>query len=239
MALGTLLIVVNFFLLLFLPIPLNNVQLFAHRGLSAKHYENTADAFLAAAQSDRFYGIETDVRITADGAFVCSHDANPFRDSQKQIADITLAEALSLPLRRADLHIATFAQFLEICATYNKAPMIEFKSAFNAAQIAQIIGMTIEKNLFARAIFTSFDMANLDTLRTLPHATAALFISSKAPAPNPQYGICVNRFSLRQNAIRKTHAANQKAAVYTVNSRLVARHFIGLGVDYIITDKVL
>lgn len=47
---------------------------FAHRGARAEAPENTLAAFRRALELGAG-GIETDVRLTADGAVVCSHDA--------------------------------------------------------------------------------------------------------------------------------------------------------------------
>ena len=52
-------------------------QVIAHRGLSGLEKENTNAAFVAAGNRS-YFGIETDVRKTADGKFVLNHD-NHFR----------------------------------------------------------------------------------------------------------------------------------------------------------------
>ena len=49
-----------------------NAQIVAHRGLSGLERENTASAFVAAGNRS-YFGIETDVRPTADGHFVLLH----------------------------------------------------------------------------------------------------------------------------------------------------------------------
>ena len=50
-----------------------NVKMIAHRGLSGIEQENTNVAFIAAGNRS-YFGIETDVRKTADGQFVILHD---------------------------------------------------------------------------------------------------------------------------------------------------------------------
>ena len=59
-----------------------NARMIAHRGLSAIETENTTAAFIAAANRS-YYGIETDIRRTADGKFVCLHDDNTRRVAGK------------------------------------------------------------------------------------------------------------------------------------------------------------
>lgn len=50
------------------------VRLIAHRGLSGIEQENTCAAFIAAANRESYYGIETDVYRTSDGKYVLHHD---------------------------------------------------------------------------------------------------------------------------------------------------------------------
>ena len=67
----------------------------AHRGLSGLETENTCAAFLAAGLRG-YWGIETDVHPTADGRFVCCHDADLRRVSGGTSLDVrksALAEA--------------------------------------------------------------------------------------------------------------------------------------------------
>ena len=50
-----------------------NCLLIAHRGVSGLERENTCAAFVAAGVKT-YYGIETDVHVTADGKYVIFHD---------------------------------------------------------------------------------------------------------------------------------------------------------------------
>ena len=57
-------------------------KMIAHRGLSGIERENTNPAFIAAGNRS-YYGIETDVHVTADGKFIICHD-----NDLKRIANI-------------------------------------------------------------------------------------------------------------------------------------------------------
>ena len=50
-----------------------NVKMIAHRGVSGLELENTCAAFVAAGNRS-YFGIETDVHVTADGKFIIIHD---------------------------------------------------------------------------------------------------------------------------------------------------------------------
>ncbi len=75
----------------------DNIFVAAHRGWSELYPENTMEAFRAAVAvgADQ---IETDVRVTKDGALVLHHDymADRTTDGEGHIRDMTLKEVLSL-----------------------------------------------------------------------------------------------------------------------------------------------
>ncbi|WP_301108282.1 glycerophosphodiester phosphodiesterase family protein [Sporosarcina sp.] len=70
-----------------------NSQVFAHRGASGSHFENTMSAFLAAVKQGAD-GIELDVQQTIDGTLVVIHDDQLSRVAgvDRQINEITSAE---------------------------------------------------------------------------------------------------------------------------------------------------
>ena len=59
-------------------------KMIAHRGVSGLEKENTCAAFVAAGVKS-YYGIETDVHVTADGKYFIFHD-----DNMKNIAGVDI-----------------------------------------------------------------------------------------------------------------------------------------------------
>ena len=53
-------------------------QVIAHRGVSGLELENTCAAFVAAGNRS-YFGIETDVHVTADGNYIVIHDSTTKR----------------------------------------------------------------------------------------------------------------------------------------------------------------
>lgn len=89
---------------------------YAHRGLydlSISVPENSLAAFDRAAE--RGYGMELDVRLTADNKLVILHDDNARRMTGKDvlISDITEEEACALRLRGTRHRIPRFSEMLE------------------------------------------------------------------------------------------------------------------------------
>lgn len=111
-----------------------------HRG--TKHgnaVENTKEAYLNAAKLG-YDAIETDVRVTLDGVYICFHDenltrltknspilSNDFINSShyKDIKNVVLSQVVNNEVRYGK--ICLFDEYLSICKEYNKIPVIELK----------------------------------------------------------------------------------------------------------------
>lgn len=98
----------------------NHIYVAAHRGLSATYPENTMEAFRAAVEAG-VDQVETDIRITKDGALVLIHDATLDRTTNGtgRVDAYTLAELRELDAGRfkgekfARCQIPTFDEFID------------------------------------------------------------------------------------------------------------------------------
>lgn len=91
--------------------------LFAHRGLHDKdHAENSLSAFARAVEHG--YGIELDVRLSADGVLVVHHDAGLERVAGVPglVRDFTAEELARLSLAGTGEGIPTFREVLDLVA---------------------------------------------------------------------------------------------------------------------------
>ena len=102
---------------------------YAHRGLHGEgRPENSLAAFRAAV--DKGYGIELDVRLSADGTPVIMHDATLERTAgvKVAVADLTDQELLQYRLEGTEEHIPTFREVLNL--VNGRVPLIvELKTA--------------------------------------------------------------------------------------------------------------
>ena len=75
----------------------HGVWVVAHRGASARHRESSPEAFEAAI-ADGADAVETDVRRSADGVFVCHHDETLKRTAglDAAVSDVTFDELRQL-----------------------------------------------------------------------------------------------------------------------------------------------
>jgi hypothetical protein len=101
----------------------DSIQMIAHRGVSGLELENTCPAFIAAGVKS-YYGIETDVHVTADGELVVFHDDTLSRmcGVDEKTESKTLAELRSLTLGGTQEHIPSFREVLDLVD--GRAPII-------------------------------------------------------------------------------------------------------------------
>lgn len=232
----------------------SGTKFIAHRGYSAKYFQNTVQAFEAAGKESFFQAIETDVRMTKDGVFVCSHDDNPFTDSSVYISQSEFDKIKDLPLdiskEKADIdktenyRIATLKEYLTICKDTRKIAFVELKVDFKAEEADKVFD-EVHSVLYSKDfVFCSFYKDVLDRIyKENPFVKIQLFTSKSVNAffyTKMGYNICVNKKLLKNDGrIKRAHNDDVWIGAYTVNDAEEAEKLIKMGVDYITTDMVL
>lgn len=227
----------------------------AHRGYSAAYFDNTSQAFGAAARESFFQGIETDVRRTADGIFVCSHDENPFADKSIKIQEHTYDEIKELPLDTsgaspgADLsqeyRIATFSEYLTACSVYRKTAFVEIKQSLTREETVELVKQAYKVTGWKETVFGSFDRTVIEyVLSEYGYAKTMVFTGSGVKAffyMRMGHNIGVNKSALSEGSrlIKQAHKAESFVNAYTVNDAEEAKRLMRMGVDYITTDTAL
>ncbi len=102
------------------------VKIIAHRGNSSQFPEHTASAYQSAIDVGAD-GIETDVRLTADGQVVCFHDATLERTTSGVggVHEMTLEQLRALNHAKTgdypgSTQLLTLGQLIELCQTADK-----------------------------------------------------------------------------------------------------------------------
>ena len=221
----------------------------AHRGLSSIYYQNSEAAFVAAGKSDFFFGMETDVWLTADGKWVCCHDSHPFDDLSISIKKITLEEAKKLPMdpmrkrgveMTEDSYICTLERYLEINKEYNKVPVIELKNIPNDEELKGLIEIVKDMVGLNNAIFISFHFTNIERiLKFAPDARGQVLVTYPVQARHyAKKGYDVDQMFLYAYPWVKNsvHRKGREINVWTVNSKFMANKFEKHGFDYVTTD---
>ena len=222
-----------------------SVRFIAHRGLSSKFYENGERAFLAAAESDFFYGIETDVYFTADGVAVCAHDDNAFTDSSVKITGSNYADIKNLSLKENDYGytseaICTFERYLEITAAGDKVAVIELKQPdLTKEQIQELISLS-ERICGDKFVMISFSAKHVKTVEKIDPDLVTQRLQSNAFtgwfAAAGGYNISLNESAVSAFTVNAAHRRGREIGVWTVNSIDEVKRFTAMGVDYITTD---
>ena len=231
----------------------NGVKMIAHRGCSALERENTCAAFVAAGNRS-YYGIETDLYVTADGKYAIGHDPSLLRcggvDLKMQEATLEELRAVTLfdidgTSRRSDLRVPELADYISICKKYEKVAVLELKSAFTLEQTREIIAIIKSFDYLASVTFISFIPDDLLLVREVaPEATCQLL----PPKNDPEwiFAYCLgNRIDLdaphsflTKEIVDKAHAAGLKVNCWTVDKLEDAERMIEIGVDFITSNRL-
>lgn len=228
-------------------------KLIAHRGLSGIERENTAAAFVAAANRRSYYGIETDVHRTLDGEFVVIHDDNTKRVG---IDSLTVEENTFETLRklrltdmdnkrgRADLVIPTLEEYILICKRYDKVCILELKNKFKPSDIRRMVKLIDKLDYLNQLVFISFDLSNLKVLRSLLPEQKIQYLldtwSDKDIEILKEYrmDLDIDYKAATKNIVEKVHGIGREVNVWTVDKKEDAKKMISFGVDYI-TSNIL
>lgn len=150
------------------------LNMIAHRGLSAVAPENSISAFKLAAQAGFKY-IETDVHRTKDGYWVVMHDPTVDRmtDGTGAIADLTLEEIKKLKITRGsgiekydNEGVPTFKEYVDVVTSGGSYPVIEVK-AKGEFDFKDLVYTLKEYNITDKAVVIDYDIDQLRTIRKL------------------------------------------------------------------------
>ena len=148
------------------------VEFIGHQG-SYYGAPNSEEAFLYAATVLQYQALETDVRQTKDGVFVCCHDdtfggltiANVTWDELKDI-EITSSRTAGYPSEYGEMpgtgkytaKICTLERYLEICKEYNIKAVVELKgspgiSNSDQSRMPQLMALIEKVGMLDQTIF--------------------------------------------------------------------------------------
>lgn len=226
-----------------------NVKIIAHRGLSGLERQNTNSAFVAAGNRS-YFGIETDIHVTADGEFAVIHDestgsvakqdVNVEKSSFKELTDIILNNTDSTV--RTDLRIPRLCEYISICKKYGKTAVLELKNPFKRADIEKAVGEIKKLDYIDGVIFISFALENLIVLRELLPGAKIQYLFDRMSEDvfdtlkKYRFDVDVYYDLASREFVDKVHSLGLEVNVWTVDKPEVAQHVIANGVDYITTN---
>ncbi len=228
-----------------------NAKIVAHRGLSGIERENTASAFVAAGNRS-YFGIETDVRPTADGHFVLLHDDDltrcggvplvPEKCTLEEIQAVTLFDFDGVK-RRNDLRVPTLQDYLTICKKYDKVCVLEFKGIFSEESMKALCEIIKREYTLDKMVFISFYFPNLVMLRKFFPTAHCQFLTGELNdeiiliLKEHKMGIDIWSGALdSDDKVQRLLDEGIEINVWTVDSKEAAERLISLGVKYITTN---
>jgi glycerophosphoryl diester phosphodiesterase len=239
--------------------------LIAHRGCQSLAPENTVASFICAARLG-LDAIETDVRLTADGALVCVHDDTLKRmfGIDREVSSMSLEELRKLiPVKSKDkgkekkgkikvngleswpkeaLRIPTFAEYLDVCERYDKVPFIETKG--DVAVVKPVLEEVRRRGLAEVAVLSSIPFDHIREARRLDKEIFVHHIFSEPTlldelAAMGNAGLSYNYKDLAEvpeGLVGRVHAKGVKMCLRAGDTPEAVAKMRELGLDYIPTN---
>ena len=225
-----------------------SVKVVAHRGVSGLETENTCAAFIAAGNRS-YWGVETDVRCTADGNFIILHDETAERLSGSAIKpeEHTLEELRALRLyergtkEKAEyLMLPTLEEYIRICKKYDKTCVLELKTEMDEATAASMIERIRKEEYLHHVIFISFLWEDLVHVRRLCPDQKLQFLfggdfmqqeNAIGRLAEYRFDVDVNYRALSEEWVRRFHEAGMEVNCWTVDDPSDAERLSAWGVD--------
>ena len=214
--------------------------IYAHRGSSFDHPENTRAAFMAAI-SDGADGFECDLRLTKDNQVVIWHDSNMLRMANHK-AVVAHTDYSEMKEIYPDLMLLT--ELLEIASKYKKSLALETKHPVPSGnevenKIMELI--TPYKNLDIALLSFSWlaiekvakSETNIETVALVNALNAPImnrYSSAKSFAPD------IEEIRNHPEIVAKYQSEGKRVFVWTVNDLVDLKLCAQLGVDVVITD---
>jgi glycerophosphoryl diester phosphodiesterase len=225
--------------------------LIAHRGASALCPENTLAA-IDRARADGCGWVEVDAQVLSDGAVILMHDHDLDRTTDGfgpvGMQDLSYIRALRTrdPATAAptDHRVPRLAEVLDYCAAQSLGLVLEIKATWgvDAEDAASVAALLPDEPAFP-LIVTSFSVTALATVASL-RPDIALGLAVLRPPVDPAAArdrltlsaVHCNAQWTTADDIACMKAAGLDVAIATINDPKLARDFLAMGADGIMTD---
>ena len=238
--------------------------LIAHRGCQSLAPENTLASFVCAARLG-LDAIETDVRLSSDGALVCVHDATLKRmfGIDREVSSMSFEELRKLiPVKGGEkgkdkrkikvngleswpkemLRIPTFAEYLDVCERYDKVPFIETKG--DVAVVKPVLDEVRRRGLAKVAVLSAISFDHIREARRLDKEIFVHHIFSEPEllgelAAMGNAGLSYNYKDLATvpvGLVERVHAKGVKMCLRAGDTPETVAAMVKMGLDYIPTN---
>jgi len=220
-----------------------NITVTGHRGAAALSPENTMLS-VQKAISLGVHRVEIDVHQSKDGEIVIMHDhtLNRTTNGKGKIKKYTYEELQKFEIDNSIERISTLQDAIDLCKD-KVILVIELKKRhgyYNGIE-EKVVKLIQENNFKKQCIIHAFDTKVLKTIHALDPEIELHKLVLIGLLTNFKKFDYVSEFSVynkfvKQRHIKKIHALNKKANVWTVNDKDEVAKLVAWGVDGIITD---
>ena len=214
------------------------IGIVGHRGASGLEPENTLRSFHRAAREGAD-AIELDLRVSRDGRLIVMHDPTVDRttDGTGPVSGMSLAELQSLDAGLGE-RIPTFEEVLE---TTDLPIHAELKEAGTVEPLAKLVW---RQGMMERITVISFDLETLLRVRiSLPDLPVGLILPG-APSKGIERArsvsasvVSFDAAYLSAETVERSREGGLSTSAWTVNDPEQMRRVVGLGVDFVATDR--
>lgn len=214
--------------------------IYAHRGSSFDHPENTRAAFMVAI-ADGADGFECDLRLTKDNQVVIWHDPNMFRIANHKAV---VAQTKYSELKEIYPDLLLLTELLEIARDYKKALALETKHPVPTGnevenKIMELVKPYKELDIallsfswlaIEKVVRSETGIETVALVNALNAPIMNRFSSAKSFAPN------IEEIRDHPELVSKYQSEGKRVFVWTVNDAIDLKLCAQLGVDVVITD---
>ena len=223
------------------------VRIFAHRGASKQAPENTLAAFRKAGEEHTDF-VELDVQESSDGVVLVNHDEDlmklarsPLKIWQTPAAEIQAVDiGSSTSPAFSDQRVPTLAAALEACRGVSEVD-IELKDYGHNQQLEErVVALVEAAGMQDRIVTMSLNPKMVARMKELrPKWTSGVLIAKSIGNPRALPGdfLAVQKALATRRFIRQVHSTGRPVFVWTVDDPQTMLHFVGLGIDGLITNE--
>jgi glycerophosphoryl diester phosphodiesterase len=226
--------------------PCPRMELIAHRGIAPVEGENTYTAFREAHRRG-FRMIETDLRVTADGAFVIMHDPTLQRTAARpeRVSELRLAHFRQLRTRGGD-RVPTIEGVLRWARLNNKFFFLELKhdaaTGWNSARLIRLLRIVDRYDMTDKVTYLSFHKSHLRAIERLDSSRRTAWIPRGSPTVPQAAGsvdkVVVSASIVNTALVRTLHRAGVQVSGRTTQRESTLDAFARAGVVEVITDEL-
>lgn len=226
-----------------------------HRGC-ANGVENTAEAYRYGVTHYGYAGLECDIKVSADGHYIISHDNTTERVGGKlDVNKSTLEELRSeqyIQTRRGLTyagHICTLEEYLQICVELGVFPIVELKWANginnnDMSAFAGVYDLLAQYGLLEKAVILTSMRGSLEYILEYHPGLHLQYLMMEMTDERIDWCIlngvepsCAHT-GITAEQVERCHAAGIKVASWTIDEQADYERVAALHVDYVTTNRL-